>query len=79
MGEAVSRLLYTESFRTFDRRKAGPGMMLDKARRQTSEGREEVQERVRGTDLVGSCMLWEVGAEGALPSRPSSLCGSSQR
>ena len=79
LGEAVRRLLYTESFRTFERRKAGPGTMLDKARRQTSERKEEVQERVRGTGLVGACMLWEVWAEGALPSRPSSLCGLSQR
>lgn len=71
MGEAISRLLYTESFRTLERRKAGPGTTLDEARRQTSERREEVQERVRGTGLVGSCMLWEVGAEGALPSHPS--------
>lgn len=78
MGEAVSRLLYPESFRTLERRKAGPGMTLDEARRQTSERRGEVQERVRGTGLVGSCMLWEVGAEGALLSHPSSTCGSSQ-
>lgn len=56
------RLLYTESFRTFERRKAGPGMTLDKARGQTSERREEVQERVCGSGLVGSCTLWEAGS-----------------